>query len=593
MPQELPGFYYDAEKNRYFPIKGPIPGTSRSSSTAAQKPISKQPTRATNSSLTGATTSKLLQARELRGNVFSLSKGKCNFKEEFQKRLISQPVVWRYEATNQTGDITLEQIELNVQTPEGQFRTDVLLTGSVNGFFSLFEVGNVGQHAHDTVKFIPGCVWPRIKDNKTESSKAPEHIWRLNKASILMPSSVSCIKLFGKHPSCATGGGSVRHALLCTPVITAIIDNSGDKRCFPVIENRITSLGSETTGGSIYALNLDNPLDIGTNLGAAMVNMETGMASWVCRSKSDILAQQVIHSGNVVLCGFRNGAIVTVDVRERQRGCSSRAGRRHRIPYSRLQRNDRVTNEQWFELKANIWPSHTTFMPSSISCLQSLQLYDQYFLASSMDGTCQICRPISTVLLTLVVVHSWNSPNIPSPHTIMQPGSSPTLRPPQSLMTMRYNPSPEALIKLPFEVPHPVAIRHLPPYSPTPADTISQNHNLVKLYDHRLTTRGAVQSYEGHVNSHTRIQLGVDQSERFVMSGGEDCKLRIWSIRSGELVFEDKFSNSVPSAVCWRTQRSMGPQIEGKIHEEFDLGQRHSWEAWIGTQEGLFRMNWS
>lgn len=80
-------------------------------------------------------------------------------------------------------------------------------------YCSLFEVGNVGQHAHDTVKFIPSCVWPRIKDNKTESSKAPEHIWRLNKASILMPSSVSCIKLFGKHPSCATGGGSVRHAL--------------------------------------------------------------------------------------------------------------------------------------------------------------------------------------------------------------------------------------------------------------------------------------------------------------------------------------------------------------------------------------------
>ncbi|ESR61823.1 hypothetical protein CICLE_v10015389mg [Citrus x clementina] len=405
---QLPGFYYDAEKNRYFPIKGPIPGTSRSSSTAAQKPISKQPTRATNSSLTGATTSKLLQARELRGNVFSLSKGKCNFKEEFQKRLISQPVVWRYEATNQTGDITLEQIELNVQTPEGQFRTDVLLTGSVNGFFSLFEVGNVGQHAHDTVKFIPGCVWPRIKDNKTESSKAPEHIWRLNKASILMPSSVSCIKLFGKHPSCATGGGSVRHAL-------------------------ITSLGSETTGGSIYALNLDNPLDIGpnfsiirrstmhlvasfkctvwtadfctnprTNLGAAMVNMETGMASWVCRSKSDILAQQVIHSGNVVLCGFRNGAIVTVDVRERQRGCSSRADEMEDFC-------ENIILIEWADsldfdgplrgcLKANIWPSHTTFMPSSISCLQSLQLYDQYFLASSMDGTLVVLSPFGVLL---------------------------------------------------------------------------------------------------------------------------------------------------------------------------------------------------
>ncbi|MFS7970133.1 hypothetical protein Hanom_Chr09g00817441 [Helianthus anomalus] len=44
MPQDLPGFYYDAEKNRYFPLKSPIPGSSSSSrpsssaSTSAQKP---------------------------------------------------------------------------------------------------------------------------------------------------------------------------------------------------------------------------------------------------------------------------------------------------------------------------------------------------------------------------------------------------------------------------------------------------------------------------------------------------------------------------------------------------------------------------
>ena len=39
---DLPGFYYDKEKNRYFPIKGPIPGSSRSSSVAtAQEPIPK------------------------------------------------------------------------------------------------------------------------------------------------------------------------------------------------------------------------------------------------------------------------------------------------------------------------------------------------------------------------------------------------------------------------------------------------------------------------------------------------------------------------------------------------------------------------
>ncbi|CAL5365393.1 unnamed protein product [Camellia sinensis] len=32
---DLPGFYFDAEKNRYFAIKGPIPGSSRNSSSAS------------------------------------------------------------------------------------------------------------------------------------------------------------------------------------------------------------------------------------------------------------------------------------------------------------------------------------------------------------------------------------------------------------------------------------------------------------------------------------------------------------------------------------------------------------------------------
>ncbi|CAL5389238.1 unnamed protein product [Camellia sinensis] len=33
--KDLLGFYFDAEKNRYFPIKGPIPGSSRNSSSAS------------------------------------------------------------------------------------------------------------------------------------------------------------------------------------------------------------------------------------------------------------------------------------------------------------------------------------------------------------------------------------------------------------------------------------------------------------------------------------------------------------------------------------------------------------------------------
>ncbi|KAI8014949.1 hypothetical protein LOK49_LG05G00998 [Camellia lanceoleosa] len=33
--QDLLGFYFDAEKNRYFPIKGPIPSSSHNSSSAS------------------------------------------------------------------------------------------------------------------------------------------------------------------------------------------------------------------------------------------------------------------------------------------------------------------------------------------------------------------------------------------------------------------------------------------------------------------------------------------------------------------------------------------------------------------------------
>lgn len=50
----------------------------------------------------------------------------------------------------------------------------------------------------------------------------------------------------------------------------------------------------------------------------------------------------------------------------------------------------------------------------------------------------------------------------------------------------------------------------------------------VKLYDHRIIQRGAVQTYEGLVNSHTRLQLGVDPSERFFISGEHQLVLVIY-----------------------------------------------------------------
>lgn len=96
------------------------------------------------------------------------------------------------------------------------------------------------------------------------------------------------------------------------------------------------------------------------------------------------------------------------------------------------------------------------------------------------------------------------------------------------------------------------------------------------------------------MNSHTRLQLGVDQSERFVMAGGEDCSLRLWSIKSGKLLFEEKISDSILSTVCWkRSERLVKTLNEGKSYEECLSRQNHSWGTWFGSQEGLFYISWS
>ncbi|XP_074347570.1 uncharacterized protein LOC141686433 [Apium graveolens] len=134
----------------------------------------------------------------------------------------------------------------------------------------------------------------------------------------------------------------------------------------------------------------------------------------------------------IALCGLRNGAIVTIDVRQRPDNFA-RLTRQRILLHSHKTREslsgcNQNTSKDWFELKGRICQSGTISMPSSISCLASLMLFEQYFLASSMDGS-------------------------------------------------------------------------------------------IKLYDHRMVQRGAVQCYEGNVNSHTHIQLGVDPSEKFVMSG--------------------------------------------------------------------------
>ncbi|KAK6916947.1 hypothetical protein RJ641_017698 [Dillenia turbinata] len=512
MPQELPGFYYDAEKNRYFPIKGPIPGSASSRSKPPPNPISKpqlQPQHAGNIQRRMKTkTAKLLHVRELGGTINTSSKRICNFQEEYLKTRASQPMVWKYQGTDRIADSALGQMRIDIQTPEGQRETEILLTGGMNGSLSLLEVEEVGQCFDYGVNCAPDRVWPPLLGAQAEGSQMPGYILQLLGGSVFMPSSVSSIKVSGNHSPCTPDNGfTIRQAL-------------------------ITTLGSETSGGSVNFWNLAEPLDFspaisvirhtlkgvasfsctiwtadcnfneGTNLGASLVDLETGLTSWFFRTKSDVLSQQLDQSGNIVLCGLRNGALVTVDVRQRQEGTHATL-RRHQISYpsskipKSLNRAASNSTSKWFEVKGSVYSSRNIFMPSSISCLAPLQFYGPYFLASSMDGS-------------------------------------------------------------------------------------------MRLYDHRLMQRGAVQSYEGNVNSHTRLQFAVDPFERFVLSGGEDCKTRLWSLRSGKMLFEEKISDSICSAVDWPSIKRQGISPSNDIYGQ---GQNHGSDAWLGSKEGLYRLH--
>ncbi|CAH9089508.1 unnamed protein product [Cuscuta epithymum] len=496
MPKELPGFYYDSEKNRYFPVKGPIPGSSRKRKSPPPASTGKEKDEHKSLKIRSNT---LLQGRELCGQLITNRKGKFSFQMEYQKRRASQPMFWKYLGTERIVDNAMEHTTVGVESPQGIVKTELLLTGSSNGLFCLFEVGrDAEEEINNAAMLLPDRVWPSGSANSKGYIQLPWLAWRSLGSGLHISPAISCIKMCqrDRHPVENT---SLNHAL-------------------------VTTLGSEISGGTVHILNLSEPVDlnpflvqrptsrvasfdytvwtadctfdgsravIGTNMGAALVNVDTGVTSWICRCKSDVLSLQLDQSGNIALCGLRNGTILSVDARQRPQNFSVRLPK-HQIPchpHNISSGRSKKFHMEQFPVKGNLCSSDTISMPSSISCIASLVLYDQYFLASSMDGS-------------------------------------------------------------------------------------------INLYDNRLTQRGAMQSYEGNVNSHTRIQLGVDPSESIIMSGGEDCYLRLWSIKSGELLFQEKFMDTIPSVLCW-------PGMEG-IH-----GLRSRTQgAWLGSKEGLFHIGW-
>ncbi|KAL5158601.1 V-type proton ATPase subunit a1 [Glycine soja] len=90
-------------------------------------------------------------------------------------------------------------------------------------------------------------------------------------------------------------------------------------------------------------------------------------------------------------------------------------------------------------------------------------------------------------------------------------------------------------------------------------------------------------------NLHPPSRSLLSLEKKFISSlspRGEDCKLRLWSIKSGELLFEDKFSDSVIFIVCYKTY---GHSF--KEEEENQYKCDSSQGAWLGSLEGLFYMS--
>ncbi|XP_057867377.1 uncharacterized protein LOC131074707 isoform X1 [Cryptomeria japonica] len=508
MARELPGFYFDPEKNRYFPIQHRAAGASqicktKVASSSVQSKSEAQKRKQTNK--LGAV--ELLYRRELAGRI--LPSGNISnvlFQRELMELQASLAKVWMYDNTSGKADGAVEQFLATKETLDGSKEANVLIVGGRNGSLGLYEVeGTREQLEYDRIICRRYPFVSTSLNQRNPSENQPSPIWTIQEPELSFESNITAIKRLGRRSDFINHEGLNERALF-------------------------TTLGSGSVGGSLYSLNLnaapqsrlskcistsctiwtaDSNFDgtraiIGTNQGTALVDIEHRRLSWVCRSKSDVLSQQFDQSGNHIFCGFRNGAIVTVDIRSEesaQFASMHRHAVRHAAHSFSLNDGSSKSLSGKFRLKGNVNPSDAIYMPTAVCSLAALQSDDKYLLASSMNGT-------------------------------------------------------------------------------------------IKLWDRRLIERGSVQSYEGNVNSHTMIQIGVDPTESLLASGGEDGAIRLWNVKTGKLLHTEVGFSSPVTTICWPKYRKMRESSkEEKFYEDTSFEQKFCWGLWLGSFEGLLYMH--
>ncbi|XP_024517267.1 uncharacterized protein LOC9630270 [Selaginella moellendorffii] len=413
MPVDLPGFYFDIERNRYFPIsrkpeEAPAPAATPE---AGKKKVIPIP--------------KLLLDREIfpRNPVF--------FRRSTVETFSVRPQTWRY----------------GVITPQcavgwgycGYFENNAVFMGSSQG--AAFVVSETHcRRPNDRFSMIihplpknesllePGRRPPSLAVNRSLCAGGSSMVTAIKTLSTKQnPHKIAIVARLGN----ATGG-SLQVLDLDTLAVTADVRIN-----YTVWTADMFPCGTKAS--------------IGTHTRAGVVNLQTGQRSWIYHCPHDVLSQKTDSTGNIVVCGFRNGCILSLDIRERR--------------FWKMDSRNSIR------------------MKSSVCSLLLLPSDESYVVASDMSDS-------------------------------------------------------------------------------------------IRLWDRRLVGRGWLRSFEGHKNSFSSLQLGIDPTGTVLMSGCEDNAVRIWSLRTGSLLHTETGISCTPAKLVFRES------------DDDEL-----WSTWLASRDELVYMH--
>lgn len=520
MPKDLPGFYFDVERNRYFPksFRSGRSGPGRQEiKNLEQEKALKNKVECEPSSNVDTGVLQLLHQREVgRSPVPGSCKSTTAFKRQYLEIQTSQPRVWSYRGFPGSADGAVEQFHANFQTHEGFKEANVLACGGSNISFGICEIlqsndAKVKDHA-----YYPRPLFP--SDGSNIGTERPPHLSPPQSLPI-SSSKLTAIKRLGTGQDAhdgsvilttlgSAGEGGALYLLKQGQYEDECWEN-GQPLPFNIQRSVFTDCSVWTTACSGSA-----KATLGTSRGAALVNLDRSSLEWLFHSKSDVLSQQCDSTGNIVLSGFRNGSISTVDTR---------------VPLPRPRRLPARQNSQ--ELSLSAWRQQRVSIHGHIKKSSSSKfrhgVAGKYSRTQADDRTYSHAKSMQmgSAICSMVLLHSDETYLLAS----------------------------------------------------------SMNGN-IQLWDRRLVEKGPVLSYEGNCNSHSMLQLGIDPSETLFASGGEDCSIRIWSLRSGKLLQTISHLPSPAYRVCSpielgrSTTYGWSSTFKDNVYE-----QEHAWGMWIGS----------